>query len=131
MARYRYRVLVYGRNLRLAFEERRGTVVKLTGFYTWRSVVAAGYRAAEYKAMSMIRGDKRLRENLRNARNDPPIMHALEIERLGRASTTSDSSTGYCFFHGRGAGRPRSLRLAPDAGIPKDVLAALRERYRS
>jgi hypothetical protein len=131
MAKHRYRVLVYGRNFRLAFEERRRTVVKQTGFYTWRNVVAGSAREAEYKAMRMIRGDERLRKSVRNARTDPPIMDAVEIERLKRGTPFSRSGTGYCFFHGKGAGRPRSLTLAPDQRIAKDVRAALRERYGS
>lgn len=131
MARLRYRVLVYGRNFRLAFKERRRTVVKLTGFYTWRNVVAADSRQAEYKAMDMIRSDNRLRKTVRNARSDPPIMDAVEIERLRPGRPFSKAGTGYCFFHGRGAGRPRSLVPAPDTRIPKDVRKAIVDRYGS
>jgi hypothetical protein len=129
MSNHRYRVLVYGRNFRLVFEEGRRSVVRQTGFYTWRNVMAADSRQAEYKAMEMIRGDNRLEDSLRNTRSDPPIMRAVEIERLRRGRPFSKAGTGYCFFHGKGAGRPRSLTLAPDRRIPQDIRRAIRQRY--
>ena len=59
--------------------------------------------------MDMIRGDRRLRKSVRNARTDPPIMNAVEIEQLRPGTPFSKAGTGYFFFHGKGAGRPRSL----------------------
>ena len=108
MANRRYRVLVYGRNFRLAFVEGRRTVVRQTGFYTWRNVVAANSLRAEYKAVELMRDDARLRRGVRNARTNPPIVRVLEIERLGPGTRLSKAGTGYAFFHGKGAGRPRS-----------------------
>jgi hypothetical protein len=78
--------------------------------------------------MDMIRGDARLRASVRNTRTDPPIMDAIEIELLPRGEAFSTAGTGYCFFHGRGAGRPRRLKLAQDRRIPRDILRALRKR---
>jgi hypothetical protein len=118
VTRRRYRVLVYGRNFRLAFEERRRTVVKQTGFYTWRNVMASDARAAEYEAIDLIRNDARLRTSVRNNRHDPPIMQAIEIEPVPRGSAFSKAGTGYTFFHGRGAGRPRTLTLAAKGRTP-------------
>jgi hypothetical protein len=126
----KYRVLVYGRNFLLAFEERRRTIIRRTGFYTWRCVTAANPRQAEYRAMDMIRRDRKLRETVKNPRTDPPIMHALEIRRLRADAPYSVSGTGYTFFTGKGAGRPRNLTLAPDARMPRDIRRALRARYR-
>jgi hypothetical protein len=128
MPAHKYRVLAYGRNFRIAFEERRRTVIKQTGFYTWRNVLAADPQQAEYRAMDLIRGDERLRKSLRNVRTDPPIMNALEIELLPRGKAFSKAGTGYCFFHGKGAGRPRTLVLAPDARMPSDIRRAMRKR---
>lgn len=125
MARLRYRVFVYGRNFRLVFLEGRCTVVKLTGFHTWRNVIAADAREAELKAMDLIRGDRRLRKGVRNARTDPPIMNTVDIVRLEPGQAFSKAGTGYVFFHGRGAGRPRSLSLAPGQRVAKDARKAL------
>ena len=36
----KYLVLVYGRNFRISIQGRRGTAIKLTGFYTTRCVAA-------------------------------------------------------------------------------------------
>jgi hypothetical protein len=125
----KYLVLVYGRNFWLTFEDRRRAVVRRTGFYAWRCVRAADHREAEYRAMDMIRGDKKLRETVRNPRTDPPIMHALEIHRVRTYAPFRAPGSGYTFFHGRGAGRPRKLKLASDAKIPPDMRRALRGRY--
>ena len=53
----KFLVLVYGRNFRLPFTERRRVVVRLTGFYTTRCVEAKDASDAEYKAMDLIRAD--------------------------------------------------------------------------
>jgi hypothetical protein len=108
----KYLVLVYGRNFRFPFHERRTTVIKLTGFYTTRCVVASGPVEAEYKAMDIIRRDSKLRRSVRNPRTDPPIMHALEVRQVESFAPLKAPGTGYVFFHGRGAGRPRTMKLA-------------------
>ena len=106
----KFRVLIYGRNFRLAFQEGRRTVVRQTGIYTWRNVIAVNSRQAENRAIQMIRGDARLRKSVRNRLTDPPIMRVVKIERLDRMARLSKSGTGYTFFHGKGAGRPRTGR---------------------
>ena len=88
--------------------ERRRTVVKLTGFYTTRCVSASDPIKAEYKAMELIRRDPKLRRSVWNARTDPPMMHAAEVREVESFAPLKPPGTGYAFFHGRGAGRPRA-----------------------
>jgi hypothetical protein len=104
----KYLVRVYGRNFRLPWVERKRTVVKLTGFYTTRCVVASTSLAAEHKAIELIRGDEKLRKSRRNSRTDLPIMYANDIREVASCAPLKPPGTGYVFFHGRGAGRPRS-----------------------
>lgn len=126
----KYLVLVYGRNFRLPIRARRRTVLKLTGFYTTRCVVASDSVQAEYKAVDLIRRDAKLRRSVRNSRADPPIMHAVEIREVDTFAPLKPPGTGYAFFHGRGAGRPRTLKLAAfSRDIPKDIKRAVSERF--
>jgi hypothetical protein len=128
----KYLVRVYGRNFRFPFRERRKAVVKLTGFYTTRCIVASGPAEAEYKAMELIRRDPKLRRSVRNRRTDPPIMHAVEVREVESFTPLKAPGTGYVFFHGRGAGRPRTAKLAPfRPDTPKDVKRAAFARFRS
>ena len=92
----------------MPFMERRKTVVKLTGFYTTRCVVASDPVDAEYKAIDLIRQDPKLRRAVRNARTDPPIMNITDIVEVKSFAPLKPPGSGYLFFHGRGAGRPRS-----------------------
>jgi hypothetical protein len=107
----KYRVLVKGRNFRLLFQERRKTVTKITGFYTTRCVVASDPVAAELRAVDLIRRDSKLKQSVRNSRADPPIMDVIEIEEVEAFAPLKPPGTGYVFFHGRGAGRPRAIRV--------------------
>ena len=108
----RYVVTVYGRNFRLLWQKRKKTVTKLTGFYTRRYVEASDSVAAEYKAIDLIRGDSRLRRSIRNTQRDPPIMTVVAIRQVDSFLPFKRAGKGFAFFHGRGAGRPRTLKLA-------------------
>ena len=126
----KYLVLVYGRNFKLPMEERRKTIVRLTGFYTTRCVSATDAVDAEYKAMALIRHDHKLKRLVRNPRTNPPIMHAVEIRQVTSFAPLKPPGSGYVFFHGRGAGRPRSLALAAfPRDVPKDIKAAVVARF--
>jgi hypothetical protein len=124
-----FKVIVYGRNFKLAWRERRKRVVRLTGFYTTRFVSASNPREAEYEAMAVIRADDALRTNIRNSRTNLPIMVAVEIEEVS-AFPVAPPGGGYTFFTGRGAGRPRQMDLAPfPKDAPKDATDAATRRY--
>jgi hypothetical protein len=101
-----YRVVVYGRNFRLLWQEgRRDARSRMTGFFATRFVRAANPRNAELRAMDLIRSDKELREAVQNLPSNPPIMFADSIVEV---RSFRGGGKGYTFFHGRGAGRPRS-----------------------
>lgn len=124
-----FRVLVYGRNFLLAWEEGDRESAQVTGFFTTRFVTAADPTDAEYQAMAAIRSDQSLRAALRNPRTDPPIMVAEQIEELPSLPPEAPG-TGYVFFTGRGAGRPRNIALAAFSDdAPPDVREAAVRRY--
>lgn len=104
----KYLVLVHGRNFRLAWQERRRSVTKITGFYTTRCVVAADPADAEHRAIELIRNDSKLRRSVRNSQTDPPLMFTIDIREVDTFAPLKPPGTGYAFFHGRGAGRPRT-----------------------
>jgi hypothetical protein len=104
----KYVVRVYGRNFRLAWQERRKSVTKITGFYTTRCVEASSSVDAEHHAIELIRNDPKLRRSVRNSRTDPPLMFVVDIRVVDTFAPLKPPGTGYAFFHGRGAGRPRS-----------------------
>lgn len=106
----KYLVMVYGRNFRLAWQERRRTVTKITGFYTTRCVVAADPADAERQAIELIRADSKLRRSVRNSPSDPPLMFVDEIREVDTFAPLKAPGGGYVFFQGRGAGRPRTAR---------------------
>jgi len=123
-----FRVLVVGRNFLLAHIDGKSEVVSPTGFYTTRFVNADDATAAEYQAMAAIRADEKLRSALRNARTNPPIMVAENVEEV--PSILDDASESYVFFTGKGAGRPRDITLAafPD-DAPEGMKEAATRRY--
>ena len=106
----KYLVRVHGRNFRLAWQERRRSVTKITGFYTTRCVVAANPAGAERQAIDLIRQDSKLRRSVKNSPANPPLMFTLDIVEVDTFAPLKPPGTGYLFFHGRGAGRPRTAR---------------------
>ena len=100
-----YRVVVYGRNFRLLWQEgRKAARSRTTGFFATRFVRARDPQDAELRAMDLIRSDNHLRKAIRNRPSNPPIMFA---DRIVEVRTFKGAGKGYTFFHGRGAGRPR------------------------
>ena len=117
----KFNILVHGRNFRFAFQERRRTTVKRTGFYVWRAVEAADPADAELRVMDLLRAAPSLREN-QNSPADPPVMFVHDIRQLpDNADIDSLNRAGFVFFHGRGAGRPRSLIVAAKHLLPDRV----------
>ena len=108
--RKKYLVRVHGRNFRLAWQERRRSVTKITGFYTTRCVVAANPADAERQAIDLIRQDSKLRRSVKNSPANPPLMFTIDIVEVDTFAPLKPPGTGYLFFHGRGAGRPRTAR---------------------
>lgn len=101
---------VHGRNFRLSWQERRTSVTRITGFYTTRCVVAANPADAERQAIDLIRQDSNLRRSVKNSPTNPPLMFTVDIVEVDTFAPLKPPGTGYVFFHGRGAGRPRTAR---------------------
>ena len=67
---------------------------------------------------------------MRNSRTDPPFMHAVDICEVDSFAPMKPPGKGYTFFHGRGAGRPRTMTVAafpPD--ISEDIKRAVVSRF--
>ncbi|HEV3077072.1 MAG TPA: hypothetical protein VHB47_21800 [Thermoanaerobaculia bacterium] len=117
----KFKMLVRGRNFRFSFEEAGQSTIKLTGFYVWRAVEAPSLESAELAVMELLRAEPKLRTN-RNAADDPPVMFLEEAHQLPADSDLSEiNRAGFVFYHGRGAGRPRSMRVAARRLLPKAV----------
>jgi hypothetical protein len=105
-----YMVRVCGRNFRMLWQDgKKRERPRLTGFITTRFVRARDAEDAEFRAMDLIRSDKTLGASVRNPASDPPVMFAEEVVQV---RSFKSPGGGYIFFHGRGAGRPRSFTEA-------------------
>ena len=95
----RYRVLVHGVNFFLELDGER----RRFGFYTTRVVRASGPEEAEAKAVELIRDDGQLSSNVLNQDDDPPMLYAEEVERLGPLRRLGAPNAGFTFYR-EGAG---------------------------
>ncbi|MBA3241715.1 MAG: hypothetical protein H0T60_10865 [Acidobacteria bacterium] len=86
----KYRVLVRGENLLLAFEEGP----RRMGFYTTRFVEAAGPEEAESAIVESLRQDGELGALVLNQPDDTPLMYVEEIEEVGSLRDAS----GFSFY---------------------------------
>jgi len=77
----KYKVLINGANFLIDMDDR----IAKFGFFTTRFVEATDADAAENTAVRMIREAQRLRDLVRNAPDDPPVMYVTGItEMVGR-----------------------------------------------
>lgn len=90
----RYRVLLHGVNFLLELEGER----RRFGFYTTRVVRASGPEEAEAKAVELIRGDEQLAGNVLNETDDPPMLYAEEIVKLGPLRGRGGANAGFTFY---------------------------------
>ena len=65
---------------------------------------------AERQAIDLIRQDSKLRRSVKHSPANPPLMFTVDIAEVDRFAPLKPPGTGYLFFHGRGAGRPRTGR---------------------
>jgi hypothetical protein len=90
----KYRVLISGENFLLNFD---GQVQKL-GFYVTRVVDAQNPNDAELAAVDLVRRDSRLKGNVLNQSDDPPMLYAEEIEEVEESSDGENVDTGFSWF---------------------------------
>jgi hypothetical protein len=88
----KYRVLINGENFLLNFDGR----LEKVGFYVTRVVEARKPDEAELAAVDLVREDSRLKDNVLNERDDPPMLYADEIEEMEESEENVD--TGFSWF---------------------------------
>jgi hypothetical protein len=90
----KYRVLVQGTNFLIPINNE---LVKC-GFYTTRYVEAKNAKEAEYKAMDILRGTKRLKDIVKNDAMDPPVMNAEEIVEIESFAGIENLEPGFAWY---------------------------------
>jgi len=90
----KYRVLIAGDNLLLNFD---GQPRKL-GFYVSRIVEAQNHGEAEIAAVDLIREDSRLKGNVLNEDDDPPMLYAEEVEEIKESNALQNVATGFSWY---------------------------------
>ena len=84
-----FRVLINGENFLLEF----GGSPRRLGFYTTRFVEALDGAEAENIAIDLVRNDQHLRSSVLNAREDPPMLYAREVEQIDAPQKATPYST--------------------------------------
>lgn len=74
-----------------------GQLQKL-GFYVTRIVEAQNPEEAELAAVDLVREDSRLKGNVLNERDDPPMLYADEIEEIEISDGAENVNTGFSWF---------------------------------
>ena len=90
----KYHVEINGRNLLV---EIQGRLAK-HGFFTSRFVEAADRAAAELTAVQTIRENQGLRDLVRNAADDPPIMDVTSIDESGPSHAVDGVEPGFVWY---------------------------------
>jgi hypothetical protein len=90
----KYRVFVRGENFLMDFDNKEQKI----GFYTTVFIEAHTEEAAELEAMDLLRHDPMLVSNVLNAKADPPMMFADEIEELESFEGLHLPRLGFSFF---------------------------------
>jgi acetolactate synthase regulatory subunit len=89
-----YQVEINGRNFLLDVE---GQVAK-HGFFTICFVEAEDPAAAENTAIRIIRETQKLRDLMRNASNDPPVMDVTQIIEVGSFNQIENPEPGFVWY---------------------------------
>ncbi|MCA1592796.1 MAG: hypothetical protein LC754_09135 [Acidobacteria bacterium] len=90
----KYRVLINGENFLLNFDRQ----LQKLGFYVTRVVDARNPEEAELAAVNLVREDSRLKDNVLNERDDPPMLYADEIEEIEESEGEENVDTGFSWF---------------------------------
>ena len=90
----KYRALINGENFLLNFD---GQLQKV-GFYVTRVVYVQNPAEAELAAVNLVREDSRLKDNVLNERDDPPMLYADETEEIEESEGEENVDTGFSWF---------------------------------
>ena len=90
----KYHVEINGQNFLI---ETEGGLAK-HGFFTSRCVEATDRAAAELTAVQTIREDQGLRDLVRNAADDPPIIDVTSIDELEPSHAVEGVAPGFVWY---------------------------------
>lgn len=90
----KYKVLINGANFLIEMD---GRIAKY-GFFTTRFVEATDADAAENTAVQMIRETQRLRDLVRNAPDDPPVMDVIGISEQESFNGIKNQVPGFAWY---------------------------------
>ena len=93
----KYKIEINGANFLIDMEGRSAK----HGFFTIRFVEAPDAAAAENAAVQMIRDTQRLRDLVRNAPDDPPIMDVIGITEMESFDVIENLEPGFMWFEER------------------------------
>jgi hypothetical protein len=93
----KYQVEINGTNFLIDMESRTANY----GFFTTRFVEAADSAAAEHAAVQMIRETQRLRDLVRNARDDPPVIDVTSVTELASFDGIEHQEPGFVWYEER------------------------------
>jgi hypothetical protein len=93
----KYKVEINGANFLIDMD---GRMAK-HGFFTTRFIEAADSGAAENAAVQMIRETQRLRDLVRNAPDDPPVMDVTEIDQMESFDGIENLEPGFVWHEER------------------------------
>ncbi len=93
----KYKVEINGANFLVDME---GHPAK-HGFFTIRFVEAADSAAAENSAVQLIRETQRLRDLVRNAPDDPPVMDVISVVEVKSFDGIENLEPGFAWYEER------------------------------
>ena len=89
-----YHVTIEGRNFLVEFNNR----LCKHGFFTFRILERIDSQVAELDAIELVRQSKILREIVRNAKDDRPIMEVTEIVELTAEEAAKEAEPGFLWY---------------------------------
>lgn len=90
----KYKILINGKNFFIILN---GSLTKC-GFYTTRYTEADNPEEAEHKVMNMLRSEEKIKDIVKNDKNDPPIMYADEISGIEAFDNTNSVKMGLSWY---------------------------------
>jgi hypothetical protein len=90
----KYQVEIEGQNFLVDLE---GKLAR-HGFFTYRFVESIDPPAAENAALQMIRETQHLRDLVRNASDDPPVMDVVQIVELETFEGIENQEPGFVWY---------------------------------
>ncbi len=91
----KFQVRLHGENFLLA---RVGGAPRVFGFYTTRWVEAQDPEAAEIAAVELVRSDPALVGNVRNPRDNSPMIYLESLREIPSFEGVNPPGTGFTFY---------------------------------